>query len=95
MTLPISTWTSKGIGLDVSCKCGKWGYVPASVANEKLDTDMSLALAAHHLVCTGCGAKGGAILVRFSIGDFYDSIGMRAAATPNNDKAPAGGNSGG
>lgn len=80
MTLPISTWTRDGIGLDVSCKCGRWGYVSAAVANEKLDTSISLALAAHHLVCTGCGAKGGpALMVRFSIGDYYDLIRERGA----------------
>lgn len=75
MTLPISTWTKDGIGLDVSCKCGRTGYVSAAVANEKLDTDMSLALTAHHPVCSACGAKGGqALMVRFSIGDYYDAI---------------------
>lgn len=78
MTLPISTWTSKGIGLEVFCRCGRTGYVPAVVANEKMDTQISLNLAAHHLVCSACGAKGGqALQVRFSIGDYYDIIDER------------------
>lgn len=83
MTLPISTWTNDGIGLDVFCRCGRTGYVPASVANERLDTDMSLKLAAHHLVCSGCGAKGGLALdVRFSIGDYYANSRGRGSLIP-------------
>ena len=83
MTLPIPTWTKDGIGLDVSCKCGRRGYVSAAVANEKLDTNMSLSLVAHHLVCSGCGAKGAqALMVRFSIGDYYNAIRDRGALIP-------------
>ena len=53
------------------------------MANEKLDTDMSLKLAAHHLVCSGCGAKGGlALEVRFSIGDYYAWARDRGALIP-------------
>lgn len=71
MTLPISTWTDKGIGLDVFCQCGRSGAIAAEVA-AKLDTTMSLTEVAHHLVCKECGAKGGRLTVRFSIGDYYD-----------------------
>lgn len=72
MTLPISTWTNEGIGLDVFCECGRTGYVPADLARTKLDTSASLAVVAHHLVCTACGARGAkALLIRFSIRDYY------------------------
>lgn len=72
MTLPISTWTSKGIGVDVFCECGRNGYVSADAAETKLDTNASLAVAAHHLVCTACGARGAkALQLRFSIWDYY------------------------
>lgn len=82
MSLPISTWTKDGIGLDVFCECGRTGYVSANVARAKLDNDMSLALAAHHLVCKACGAKGKALIVRFSIGDYYEIIRKRGSLVP-------------
>jgi len=72
MTLAISTWTDQGIGLDVFCQCGRTGYVPPEVARTRLDISASLAVVAHHLVCTSCGAKGAkALQVRFSIRGYY------------------------
>ncbi|MDX2334637.1 hypothetical protein [Brevundimonas vesicularis] len=82
--LPISTWVDEGIGLDVFCQCGRTGYVAAEAAR-KLDTSMSLALVAHHLVCTGCGAKGRALQVRFSIGNYYDQARDRGSLIPGGD----------
>lgn len=82
MTLPISTWTDQGIGLDVFCECGRTGYASAEAAKAKLDNDMSLAVAAHHLICSACGAKGGALVVRFSIGDYYEIIRKRGSLVP-------------
>lgn len=83
MTLPISTWTNDGIGLDVFCQCGRSGYVSAKAAKARLDNGMSLALAAHHLVCSACGAKGAALIVRFSIGDYYEKARQRGSLIGN------------
>lgn len=83
MTLPISTWIDEGIGLDVFCQCGRSGYVSAEVAKARLDDTMSLALAAHHLTCSSCGAKGAALIVRFSIGDYYEKARERGSLIGN------------
>jgi hypothetical protein len=79
--LQISTWVHEGIGLDVFCQCGRTGYVSAEAAR-KLDTSMSLPVVAHHLVCKECGAKGGALQVRFSISDYYDQARGRGSLIP-------------
>lgn len=72
MTLPVSTWIDDGIGLDVFCQCGRTGYVAAATARTRLDATASLAVVAHHLVCTACGEKGAkALQVRFSMKDYY------------------------
>lgn len=81
MTLPISTWTDEGIGLDVFCQCGRTGHVSADAA-KRLDTSMSLQVVAHHLVCSACGAKGRALGVRFSIIDYYAKARDRGSLIP-------------
>lgn len=82
MTLPIATWADRGIGFDVFCQCGRTGYVSAKAAS-KLDTSMDLKQMAFHLSCKACGAKGGAaLIVRFSIGDYYDQARDRGSLIP-------------
>lgn len=82
MTLPISTWSDRGIGFDVFCQCGRTGYVSAEAAG-RLDTSMDLKQMAFHLSCKGCGAKGGrALQIRFSIVDYYATARDRGSLIP-------------
>lgn len=73
MSLPIGQNLQDGIGLDIFCQCGRNAHLSAEEALARLEPELTYAQVAFRLRCSACGASGGtALIVRFSIGDFYD-----------------------
>lgn len=72
MAIAIRDDLEQGIGLDITCWCGRHGRMSAEDALKRFDPDLTYVQVANRFTCSGCGARGHPrIQVRMSITDYY------------------------